>query len=207
VEPKPLRAMIYDASCRGPRALPGLSQVWGAGGRLYRGLGRIDHILAATSWHGALSWLANIEGDRPLAEIQFWGHGRWGRALIDGEALSEASLDAGHAHRPLLDEVRRRVSGDSLWWFRTCETFGAGDGQNFARAWTRHFQCRAAGHTFIIAFWQSGLHSLTAGEEPSWSPEEGLREGSAERPVRAHWSKPWRPNTISCLSGRIPDGY
>ena len=36
-------------------------------------------------------------------------------------------------------------------------------GHDFARAWTDFFGSRAAGHTFIIGYWQSGLHTLAPG--------------------------------------------
>jgi len=93
------------------------------------------------------------------------------------------------------------------WWFRTCETFGADAGHDFARAWTSYFDCRAAGHTYVIGPWQSGLHTLEPGARPHWSADEALIEGSAAEPQRAAWSSRREPNTISCLHGSIPPGY
>jgi hypothetical protein len=194
--------MIYDATCRG--TLVGLSHAWGAGSRLYGALGRFDASYGATSWDEALRWLASHEA---LAEIQFWGHGKWGAAKIDGEALDEGSLAKDHSHRALLDEVRDRLAPGAQWWFRTCETFGGAGGHRFAQAFSEHQRCRVAGHTFIIAYWQSGLHTLGPGERPEWSAEEGIRQGTPEAPERAWWSRPWSPNTVSCLRGTIPAGY
>jgi hypothetical protein len=94
-----------------------------------------------------------------------------------------------------------------LWWFRTCETFGALPGQRFATELADFLGARVAGHTYIIGHVQSGLHTLRPGERPTWSEDEGLREGSPDEPRRAHWSRLRAPNTITCLRGTIPDGY
>lgn len=200
-----LRLMIYDATCRG--RIAGLSHVWQAGAGLYRTLDRLEASLGATSWEQALRWLATHEPAHPIDEIQFWGHGKWGAVKIDDEQLSEKSLDAGHSHRRLLDAVRERMRPESQWWFRTCETFGAVEGQRFAQRFADHFGCTVAGHTFIVAFWQSGLHALQPGNAPHWSNTEGIKSGTPEAPESAHWSRAWRPNTISCLRGTVPAGY
>jgi hypothetical protein len=62
-------------------------------------------------------------------------------------------------------------------------------------------------HTFIISHWQSGLHSLSAGCTAAWDPDEGIAEGNAQHPERAHWSGRRKPNTITFLHGKIPAGY
>jgi hypothetical protein len=205
---EPLHLMLYDATCTGRRALPGLSHAWASGALLYRALARFDATCGVHSWEQGLRWLAAQQPDRPIASVQFWGHGKWGCALVNGEPLSEASLEDGHAHRPWLDAIRSRLQSErSLWWFRTCETFGADRGHHFARACTQFFGCRAAGHTYIIAAWQSGLHSLAPGESPRWSPTEGLLAGDAAHPIQARWSGPREPHTISCLRSTIPAGY
>ena len=46
----------------------------------------------------------------PIAEIQYWGHGRWGNALIAGQPLGEASLVAGGPHHGALRAVRARLA-------------------------------------------------------------------------------------------------
>lgn len=200
-----LRLMIYDATCRGQGVLPGLSHSWIAGACLYKGLGRLDATCGVKSWAQGLEWLAQIERERPIEEIQFWGHGKWGRAKVDQEVLDLRSLEPGHPHRPDLEAIRDRMVGPrALWWFRTCETFGCVAGHQFAREWTSFFGCRAAGHTYIIGPWQSGLQLLEPGAEPHWSVEEGLAEGTPEAPKKALWSKPGEPNTISCLQNRHP---
>jgi hypothetical protein len=161
-------------------------------------MGRLDRAYGAASWGAALTWLAEVEPDRPIEQIQIWSHGLFGAVLMDGEALDATALSPGHPHHQKLLRVRQRLVPDALWWFRTCETFGTTHGQAFARAWTSFFGCRAAGHTHIIGVWQSGLHLLAPGEDPAWSPGEGVTQQGAAR------SRPGAPNTISFLHGRVP---
>ena len=158
-------------------------------------------------WPGALRWLAEVAPDRSVGEIQFWGHGKWGCALIDRVSLDPTALQSGHPWYALLRAIRARLAPDALWWFRTCETFGGDRGHAFARAWTEFHGCRAAGHTFVIGAWQSGLHSLAPGALPQWSASEGLVRGTADNPQKAAHSRPGAANTITCFHGRIPDGF
>jgi hypothetical protein len=203
-----LRLMIYDTTCRGQGVRPGLTHSWIAGGYLYRALGRLDDFFGARSWSEALRWLSTTQAHRPIDEIQFWGHGKWGYALIGRERLDVSALEADHPLHGSILTLRDRLSGpEALWWFRTCETFGAAAGHHFARSWTRFFDCRAAGHTCIIGPFQSGLYSLDVGQEPYWPVDEGIIEGTPESPRRAYWSRPERPRTITCLHGAIPDGW
>jgi hypothetical protein len=203
----PLRLLIFDRTCRGPRFLPGLSHAWRAGNQLYRGLGRLDAGFGAAGWDEALGWLAGFGGEVPIAEIQFWGHGRWGNVRLGDQVLDRRALQPGHPWQPALDRVRSRLlpGADGLWWFRSCETFGTTAGHEFATAWTRFFGCRAAGHTHVIGFWQSGLHALLPGATPHWSAGEGVRSGATADIAQA--SRPGAPNTITCFHGRVPEGF
>lgn len=203
----PLRLMIYDDTCRGARASLGLTHSWIAGAWLYQKLDRLDACRGVRSFAEALSWLAEVQPHRPLAEVQFWGHGKWGRACLHRDVLDADSLAPGHPHAGALRKIAQRLTPDALWWFRTCETFGARSGQSFARRFAETLGCQVAGHTFIIGPWQSGLHTLRPGASPTWEPDEGLAEGSPDAPIRALWSSPRRPHTIHCLQGRIPAGY
>jgi len=200
-----LRLLVYDRTCRGRPLLPGLSHAWAAGARLYRARGLVDLARGVESWEQALDWLGDVEPERAIAEIQFWGHGKWGLARVGEEELSLRSLEPGHPHQRRLARIRERLVPDALWWFRTCETFGAERGQAFAAAWSSFFGCRSAGHTYVIGAWQSGLHLLGPGETPAWSEAEGLAEGTPSAPVRALWSRPEAPNTITCFDGTLPD--
>jgi hypothetical protein len=154
-----------------------------------------------------MRWLSTVRPECEVREVQYWGHGKWGEARIGADVLSERALLQGH---PLGDELaaaRARLGTSAAWWFRTCETFGAARGQSFARAWADYWSCRAAGHTYVIGHWQSGLHSLSPGESATWSPEEGLAAGTSADPRRAISSGPLLPNTVTCWRTELPDGY
>jgi hypothetical protein len=203
--PRGLRLLFYDDTCRRSRFGVGLTHSWIAGAKIYGAVGKFDAAAGFHDWPTALAWLATFEATRPIDEIQFWGHGKWGRVMIDRVALDASWLDADHELVESLRSIRDRMSGpDALWWFRTCETFGAETGHDFARRWTDFFGTRAAGHTYIIGPWQSGLHALRPGEAPTWSAFEGLDEGSPDEPRRALWSVPGAPNTISCMRATLP---
>lgn len=207
---RPLRLLVYDRTCRGHGPLPGLSHAWWTGRWFYRALGRLDGALAADSWQQALEWLASTGADAPIAEVQFWGHGRWGNARIGDEILDVRSLDGGHHHHQPLLQVRQRLrpGAAGLWWFRTCETYGTDVGKTFAKAWTSFLGCRTAGHTHVIGFWQSGLHSLLPDAEPGWASNEGLVPSAIPRAEpTAAVSHRRAPNTITCLEGRVPEHF
>lgn len=194
--------MVYDRTCRGRYGV-GLTHSWIAGAALYKGLGRFDAAAAASSWAEALAFLQSFSA--PIREIQYWGHGKWGRALIDRDVLDESALSPGHPHYDALARVRDRlVQGDSLIWFRTCETFGKEVGHSFATSLSRFTGGRVAGHTYVIGPFQSGLHSLRPGQAPGWSTTEGLDPQNERAGLM---STPWAPNTITCLHGRIPEGF
>jgi hypothetical protein len=106
--------------------------------------------------------------------------------------------------RPKLDAVRERLTQDALIWFRTCETLGAQPGQDFAAALADYSGARVAGHTFVIGYFQSGLHELSPGVAPHWLASEGLARGTAENPLLARLSGPHEPHTITCFTGQIP---
>lgn len=195
-----MRVVVFDRTCVETRGR--LSPIWSAGTRLYRALGRIDAAHGVESWDEALVWLA--AQPEPLAEIQYWGHGRWGRALVAEDVLDATSL---RTRRARLDAVRERLAPDALVWFRTCETFGARRGLDLAERLADYLGARVAGHTHVIGFHQSGLHGLAPGARADWSPAEGLAEGTPDAPERAHGSRPWRPRTVTALRGTIPAAW
>ncbi len=201
-----LRLVIYDATqrARQPRAL-GLS--WQYGTHLYRALGRVDGAYGACSFADAFDWLTSHEPSRAIGELQFWGHGKWGSVFIDREPLDRNVLRPAHSLHSAFSAFRERLTGDALLWFRTCETLGARPGRDFAAALGDATGARVAGHTFVIGFYQSGLHCLRPGESPRWSDAEGLARGSAAQPEAALTSSPHAPNTITCLNGKIPHGF
>jgi len=201
--PAPLKLMVYDRTRSAGRAL---ALSWRLGGWLYGRLDRLDAWYGAASWAEALEWLTRFRAPERIGEIQFWGHGHWGSVSIGRDPLDVRALEPAHPWHRSLSAIRDRlVPGESLWWFRTCETFGRAEGQAFAAAWVKFFGCRAAGHTYVIGPLQSGLHTLSPGEVPSWPLDEGLPGGNEPRSARP--SLPGSPNTISFLTGRIPRGF
>lgn len=201
-----LRLVVFDVTQRQrrPRAL-GLS--WEYGTHLYRALGRVDGSYGASSFADAFAWLSRYEPTRPIGELQFWGHGKWGRLCLDREVLDRTLLAPGHVHHAAFRRFTERLTADALLWFRTCETLGARAGHDFASAVCDATGARVAGHTFVIGFFQSGLHCLRPGMKPQWSASEGLARGSVDAPELALDSGPNAPNTITCLTGRIPDRF
>jgi hypothetical protein len=191
-----MRALVYD------RTQGALSHIWSNGSVLYRGLGRLDAVRGVTTWDEALDWLGSLP--ESISELQYWGHGLWGSAQVDRSTLDASSL---LSRRRELEAVRERLAPGALIWFRTCQTFGAKRGQDFAERYADFFGARVAGHTHVIGFHQSGLHGLRPGERAHWSTAEGVREGSAELPLRARHSAPWRPRTITALRGRVPEAW
>ena len=194
-----LRLLVYD------RTAPRLRHAWHVGSHLYRALGRIDAAFGATSWEEGLGWLARARD--PITEIQYWGHGRWGRGLIASDALDASALDVAHRHHRSLRAVRERLAPDALVWFRTCEAFGANAGRDFAMRWADWLGARVAGHTYVIGALQSGLHGLVPGHSPDWPSDEGLAEGTPAAPVRARWSAPGCPRTITCFEPSVPTAW
>jgi uncharacterized protein DUF4347 len=196
-----MRVVVYDKTCVGFRGR-GLSPVWFTGAQLFRALRRVDAVHGVATWDEALTWLGSQR--EPLDEIQYWGHGKWGCALVGDDVLDVTAL---HMRRAKLDGVRERMTPGGLIWFRTCETLGAKRGIDFAQRLADYFGARVAGHTYIIAFHQSGLHGVTPGHRADWSADEGLAEGTGDDPRRAKWSWPWIPRTITALTGAVPAAW
>jgi hypothetical protein len=204
-----LRLMVYDRTCVAKSAPVGLSTAWAAGSVLYRGLRRLDAAYGATSWDDALTWLAAYAPSMPIAEVQYWGHGRWGRVYVDQDVLDASAFSSGHRLAPRLAALRERLvpDGEALVWLRTCEAFGATAGHDFAARLADGLGARVAGHTFIIGALQSGLRGLLPGHTPDWPADEGIAEGTADKPVRAYGSGIRKPRTITCFEGVVPPAW
>lgn len=198
-----MRLLVFDRTC--VRRGGGLTTAWRAGAGLYRALGRLDAARGVASWDEALAWLA--ASPAPIREIQYWGHGHWGGARVDRDALEVSALGAAHRHRPALEAIRARLAPDALVWFRTCETFGARRGLDFAERLADFLGARVAGHTRVIGFHQSGLHGLRPGARAYWPADDGLAAGTPDEPRRARGSRPWAPRTITCLAGAVPPAW
>ncbi len=199
------RLLVYDGSAKAGEKL--LRTAWSTGAKLYRGMRRVQAIHGATSWDDALLWLASEGQKGSIDEVQFWGHGKWGKVYIADDVLERAQLRPDHAQHALLRELRASLAPNALVWFRTCETFGAAPGHAFAQELSDFLGARVAGHTFVIGAFQSGLHGLLPGARPHWSATEGLRQGSADEPREAFDSSAGAPNTLHFMNGRIPDAW
>jgi hypothetical protein len=188
--------------------VPGLSAIWRAGATTYRALGRLDRACGVASWDEAARFVEDATKDDPLEELQYWGHGRFGRVLVDGRALDASSLRADGPARFFAVVRERSVPGArALLWLRTCEAFGARAGQAFAARLADVLGVRVAGHTHVIGFWQSGLHALVPGATPAWSVEEGVARGTPDAPTAGVWSSPLAPRTIHALEGSVPPAW
>lgn len=205
---KPLRLLVFDRTCTETYGL-GLSTIWGAGAGVYRVLQRQDARFGATNWAEALAWLAAHEPHRPIAEIQYWGHGKWGSVKIDNDGFGSPELAAEHAHAPAVDAIRDRLlpNGQSLIWLRTCEAFGADAGIDFAYRLAHRMRAKVAGHTYIIGALQSGLRVLEPGKRPRWSSNEGLREGTPAEPKQAFTSRMLAPRTLHFMANSFPQTW
>ena len=180
-----------------------LSMAWRSGAQLYRRLGRVDATFGVATWAEAFAWIASH--DQAIDELQYWGHGKWGAAFVAGTDVWTAQPDASLQHD--LDRFREQLAPNALIWFRTCETFGARAGIDFAERLSDQMNARVAGHTHVIGLHQSGLHALSPGIAADWSDTEGLVKGTSEAPERARRSTPWRPRTITCFANHIPDDW
>jgi hypothetical protein len=200
-----MKVVVYDRTCGGRWWRPGLTTSWRAGSSLYRALGRVDATFGAASWSEALDWIAARR--EPIDEIQYWGHGKWGRVLVGDDVLDARALGAGHALHSRLEAARAKLAPDALVWLRTCEAFGAEAGHDFARRLADFFRARVAGHTYIIGALQSGLHGLAPGATPDWPANEGIAKGTPAAPEEAFDSSPSAPRTITCFTGSIPPDW
>lgn len=200
-----LSVLVYDAACRGPGPTRWLGRAFAIGRHTHAVAQPWDLVVPATTWPEAIDRvLAGCE-HAGVAELQYWGHGKWGRVLIGAESLDR---DAISPAGPLHDRIRALGTlmhgPDAHVWFRTCETLGAHRGHAMAQELCEQLGCAVAGHTFIVGPWQSGLHLLRPGARPEWPADEGLLEGTPELPVRAAWSRAWHPRTVSCMRRALP---
>jgi hypothetical protein len=186
----------------------GLTRWWRLGAVMHRVVRHAHATTGASSWTQALSWATSIarERGRRIGELQIWGHGGWGYM---GLGQSRLDLEALTKRSPLADSIdafRAELSNDALFWVRCCSAFGAAPGRAFAPALADRLSARVAGHTFIIGGFQSGAHSLSPGDLPTWDPEEGV-ERLANGTAVARDSSLTAPNTLTCLRLGLPRGY
>lgn len=194
-----LDIVIYDSS---DWAGEQLRWSWVAGGKFYKMFGGVEHCAGFDSWQKALEWVESVEPEKKINSLQFWGHGTPGRVWVNGDFLSARSVMPTSAHYPLLQKLKSRLTADSLVWFRSCNVFTGHEGHLFATIMTSMLGCNVAAHTYIVGPWQSGLHVAEPGKAPHWPIEEGIADDGGYK-----WSLPWSPNTVFCLTGKIPEGW
>ena len=180
----------------------GMARSWFANGGLYRNLRTLDAAKGFDAWEDALGWLATYSSGQKIAEVQFWGHGSPGHVWMNGQILTAHSF-FGH-HGPALRRLTHRLLPGSTVWLRTSGTFAGEAGHEFAQVWSQALECRVAGHTFDLGFFQSGLHAVTPDEVPQWPLTEGIAEGTPVKPIVLRKSMPWCVNTLTCLSSAVP---
>ena len=193
-----LDIMFYDSS---DWAGEQLRFSWVTGGKFYKLFRSVEHYNGFDNWIEALKWICSVEPDKKINSLQFWGHGSPGRVWINGDFLSARSVLASSDHKVHLSNLKNRLTNDSLVWFRSCNVFAGKEGQLFAKVISSALECRIASHTYIVGPWQSGLHTIKPGQEPAWTEEEGL-DGDKKL-----WSMPWSPNTVFCLTGKVPESW
>ncbi len=182
-----MKIIIYDATQKGALGLS-----WKLGAWLYKKLGWCDEACGVTTPAQFFSAIEGLSEGFFIREVQFWGHGRHGEAYVGG-----GSIRPGLSYSSR--KVFERTAADSLFWFRTCSTFGTSDGHDFAKAWASFLDCKAAGHTYKIGFWHSGLRVLEPGQEPDWCEAEGTKGGEALS------SSMLAPSTVGFWARSIPE--
>ena len=86
-----MRVLVYDRTCLVRRGW--LTTAWAAGSVLYRAMRRLDAVCGVTSWDEAVTWLTALPA--PISELQYWGHGKWGCALVADDTLDASSIASG----------------------------------------------------------------------------------------------------------------
>ena len=182
------RILAYDAT---PKKKFGVEWTWGLGARVFGPW--FDQVVACRSWDQLLQAVvkASHEQDKEI-EVHFWGHGWYGRALIDGKPC------------PATDP---RWSAVHTIWFRTCMTAGGEDGAAFLYRLARQ-GCRVAAHTVVIGAHlgaQSHLYGLDAGQMPWWpKTPDGAPEVTGATQT-APMSSPFAPRTVMFWQQDLPE--
>jgi len=200
------RLMIYDQTTLedGLQKEDALAYSWRLGGKLYRKFRALDIVKGVSSWEEAFDWIISEGKKEQISSIQFWGHGSPGVAWIGRQPFTSASFSPGGNMHDKLNELRPYLSEFCQIWFRTCGTMAGQVGHEFAVKLSNLLDCSVAGHTYIIALWQSGLHLLRPGRTPDWPVDEGFDPSDRSK---LKWSSAFAPNTISCLRGSVPKAF
>ena len=164
------RVLLVDATGYDPLRL-----TWRVG-HLITSPRRFTHRLYVHSWDEAMDQLGDLAQHEKLSELQFWGHGSSGRALIGTDALDMTYLQTSARFQRWVS-LRPFLSTPSpLIWFRTCDTMKAEAGRLFSSKLAHLLRCRVAGYTQYIHVIQRGLVVAWPERPAQWSDDE---EGGA----------------------------
>jgi hypothetical protein len=172
---------------------------WVIGAFLFKLFRRIDDYKGVETWGDAFDWLCSQK--HPIKEIQFWGHGTWGSAIVGLTRLQNVTMGMGLYEADLV-KLREKLSADSIFWLRSCGCFGDLRGQDFAVRLSKALGCIVVGHTYIIHFWHSGTRVLHPGKMPDWPLDEGVKNTEKMR-----WSGMREPATIIFCRANLPKEY
>ena len=87
--------LVYDAACRGPGPTRWLGRAFAIGRHTHALARPWDLVVPARTWSDAIDGvLAGCE-HAGIADLQYWGHGKWGRVLIGADSLDGDAISPG----------------------------------------------------------------------------------------------------------------
>ena len=189
-----MRVTVFDANPGRGLGQAFLKTSWLVGCWLQKLLGLVDDYYGASSWDDALAWL--VGRPEPISAVQYWGHGSPGTVWLAGKTMPITALST---LKPKLKDHTASV------WFRCCNVFQGTRGHAFAKQALAALNCRVVAHTYIVGLWQSGGHSvMPLNPVPNWSLEEGTK---LKNPWWPDYLRPWLPNTVFCMTTKIPPNW
>ena len=181
------RVLLVDATAYDPLRL-----TWRVG-HLIISPQRFTHRLYVHSWDEAMDRLCDIAQREKLSELQFWGHGSSGRALIGTDALDTTYLQTSACFQRWVSLQPFHSIPTPLIWFRTCDTMKGEAGRLFSAKLAHLLRCRVAGYTQYIHVIQRGLVVMWRDRPPQWSDDA---EGGARV-----WFYNFSPTVLSPIWG------
>lgn len=165
-----------------------LHSAWEFGARnLFRC--KFDYVLDGYTWDEVCEFLGKFDVGH-FSEIQYWGHGSMGRAVLGGEALQAKHLKM----------IGVSLKSNGVLWLRCCAVFGGKIGKQFAANAAKVCGRTVAAYTYNIGYFQSGLHAIRPGEQPWWGDNEGV--GTDGKSIGSGRTC---PNTIRFFNQYLPD--
>jgi len=183
------RIILYDTA-----DTSAVSYTWALGTPFYKAIGACLEFYPVKCWAEATQKVSMYTG---LDEIQFWGHGSPGCALIGKEHLS------ANDNENFAQAVKQALKLEGALWFRTCASFAGDLGKEFAKSISSNSQRRCAGSTFKIGMFHSGIHSCLPNWDANWLSTEGI-DPVTKKPTSSGLGK---PNTILCLQISLPKSW